>query len=79
MNKAYHLSSLFSFDKIHQIAFIDILSDKGKLIVAKLQGIVGKKNQLSLEFSDLQILESHYNKLLKEELSKETSFIFLAS
>jgi hypothetical protein len=39
--------------------------------VAKLQGIVGKKNQLSLEFSDLQILESHYNKLLKEELSKE--------
>jgi hypothetical protein len=47
------------------------LSDKGKLIVAKLQGIVGKKNQLSLEFSDLQILESHYNKLLKEELSKE--------
>jgi len=47
------------------------LSDKGKLYVAKLQGIVGKKNQLTLEFNDLQILEQHYNKLLREELPKE--------
>ena len=47
------------------------LSDKGKLYVAKLQGIVGKKNQLTLEFNDLQILEQYYNKLLREELLKE--------
>ena len=47
------------------------LSDKGKLYVIKLKGIVGKKNQLTLEFNDLQILEQHYNKLLREELPKE--------
>jgi hypothetical protein len=47
------------------------LSDKGKLYVAKLQSILGKKNQLTLEFNDLQILEKHYNKLLREELPKE--------
>jgi hypothetical protein len=47
------------------------LSDKGKLYVSKLKGIVGKKNQLTLEFNDLQILEQYYNKLLREELPKE--------
>ena len=47
------------------------LSDKGKLYVIKLQGIVSKKNQLTLDFNDLQILEQYYNKLLREELPKK--------
>jgi len=47
------------------------LSDIGKTYLSKLQNIVVKKNQLSLEFTDLEVLQKHYSDLLKPELPKE--------
>ena len=40
------------------------LSDKGKLYFGKLQ-------QIPLEVADINVLQKHYSKLLKEELPKE--------
>jgi len=47
------------------------LSDNGKMLLQKLQNIVAKKNQLSIEFTDLEVLQKHYSDLLKPELPKE--------
>ena len=47
------------------------LSPQGKIYVEKLQNIVVQKNQLSLQFADLEILQKHYSELLKKELPKE--------
>ena len=49
----------------------DKLSDNGKLYLGKLQNIVTKEQQLSLEFQDLSILKAKYTELLKAELPKE--------
>jgi len=49
----------------------DKLSDNGKLYLGKLQQIQGKQQQLNLEMADVNILQSHYTNLLKEELPKE--------
>ncbi len=49
----------------------DKLSDNGKVCLARLENISIKENQLSAEFSDLQILKQHYNNVLKQELPKE--------
>ena len=49
----------------------DILSDNGKLYLGKLQNIQVKKTQLSLEFTDCEVLQKHYTDLLKAELPKE--------
>ena len=49
----------------------DILSDNGKLYLGKLQNIQVKKNQLSLEFTDCEVLQKHYTDLLKAELPEE--------
>ena len=47
------------------------LSDNGKLSLGKLQDLGIKKQQLSLEFADCQVLQKHYSELLKKELPKE--------
>ena len=47
------------------------LSDSGKMLLQKLQNIIAKKNQLSIEFTDLEVLQKHYSDLLKPELAKE--------
>ena len=47
------------------------LSDPGKMYLSKLQNIVAKKNQLTIEFTDLEVLQKHYSDLLKPELHKE--------
>jgi len=49
----------------------DKLSDNGKLYLGKLQNIVARKNQLSLDYTDCEVLQKHYIDLLKTELSKE--------
>ena len=49
----------------------DDLSDNGKLYLGKLQDLGIKKQQLSLEFADCEVLQKHYSELLKQELPKE--------
>ena len=49
----------------------DDLSDKGKACLDKLQNLNHKKQQLSLEFADCEVLQKHYSELLKQELPKE--------
>ena len=49
----------------------DDLSDKGKACLNKLQDLGIKKQQLSLEFADCEVLQKHYTDLLKAELPKE--------
>ena len=60
---------IFNFNKKEYDT--DILSDQGKLYVEKLQNIVANKNQISLQFNDLEILQKYYSDLLKKELDKE--------
>lgn len=47
------------------------LSDQGKVYLSKLQSIAVKKNQLSLEFTDCEVLQKHYSDLLGKELPEE--------
>ena len=47
------------------------LSDQGKVYLSKLQSIAVKKNQLSLEFTDCEVLQKHYSDLLSKELPEE--------
>lgn len=61
----------FTFDEKEYDS--DILSEQGKAILAKLQSIALRKNQLSNELSDLLVLEKHYTEILKTELPKEES------
>jgi len=49
----------------------DTLSEQGKIYVDKLQNISVRKNQLSLDYTDCEVLQKHYTDLLKAELSKE--------
>ena len=49
----------------------DILSDNGKLYLGKLQNISVRKNQLSLDYADCEVLQKHYTDLLKAELPKD--------
>jgi len=49
----------------------DDLSEQGKVLFAKLQNIVARKNQLANEYADIQVLEKHYAENLKNELPKE--------
>jgi|TARA_R100000005_G_C4881935_1_gene133176 hypothetical protein len=47
------------------------LSDGGKLCLARLQNIKAKKDQLSVDFGELNVIEKHYLEQLKKELPKE--------
>ena len=60
---------IFNFDKKEYDS--EKLSDQGKIVLQKLQNIVVQKQQLSIQFTDLEILQKHYSDLLKKELPKE--------
>ena len=60
---------IFNFDKKHYDS--EKLYDQGKVYLQKLQNIVVKKNQLSLEFADCEVLQKHYSDLLSKELPEE--------
>ena len=60
---------IFNFDKKEYDS--EKLSDQGKIVLQKLQNIVAQKQQLSIQFTDLEILQKHYSDLLKKELPKE--------
>jgi len=60
---------IFNFDKKEYDS--EKLSDEGKIVLQKLQNIVAQKQQLSIQFTDLEILQKHYSDLLKKELPKE--------
>ena len=47
------------------------LSDEGKIVLQKLQNIIIQKQQLSLQFTDLEVLQKHYSELLRKELPKK--------
>ena len=60
---------IFNFANKHYDS--EKLSDQGKVYLSKLQNIVTKKNQLSLEFTDCEVLQKHYSDLLSKELPEE--------
>jgi len=49
----------------------DKLSEQGKIYLGKLQNISVRKNQLSLDYADCEVLQKHYTDLLKAELPKD--------
>ena len=59
----------FNFDKKEYDT--EELSLQGKLCVEKLQNIAVQKQQLTIQFTDLEVLQKHYSDLLKKELPKE--------
>jgi len=59
----------FNFDKKEYDT--DDLSLQGKLCVEKLQNIAVQKQQLTLQFTDLEVLQKHYSDLLRKELPQE--------
>jgi len=59
----------FNFDKKEYDA--EELSLQGKLYVEKLQNIAIQKQQLSIQFTDLEVLQKHYSELLRKELPKK--------
>lgn len=59
----------FNFDKKEYDS--EKLSNQGKLYLQKIQNIIVKKNQLTVEFTELEVLQKHYSDLLKKELPEE--------
>ena len=59
----------FNFDKKEYDS--EKLSDQGKLYLQKIQNIIVKKNQLTVEFTELEVLQKYYSDLLKKELPEE--------
>jgi hypothetical protein len=57
---------IFNFDKKEYDS--EKLSDQGKIVVQKLQNIALQKQQLTIQFTDLEVLQKHYSDLLKKEL-----------
>jgi len=49
----------------------DKLSEQGKIYLGKLQNISVRKNQLSLDYADCEVLQKHYTDLLKAELPED--------
>ena len=60
---------IFNFDKKEYDS--EKLSDQGKIVLQKLQNIVVQKQQLNIQFTDLEVLQKHYSDLLKKELPKK--------
>jgi len=60
---------IFNFDKKEYDS--EKLSDEAKIVLQKLQNIVLQKQQLTIQFTDLEVLQKHYSDLLKKELPKE--------
>jgi hypothetical protein len=59
----------FNFDKKEHDT--EELSLQGKLCVEKLQNIAVQKQQLTIQFTDLEVLQKHYSDLLRKELPQE--------
>ena len=59
----------FNFDKKEYDS--EKLSDEGKIVLQKLQNIVLQKQQLTIQFTDLEVLQKHYSELLRKELPKK--------
>ena len=59
----------FNFDKKEYDT--EKLSSQGKLCVEKLQNIAIQKQQLTIQFTDLEVLQKHYSELLRKELPQE--------
>jgi|TARA_R100000030_G_C3248570_1_gene122391 formylmethanofuran dehydrogenase subunit E len=47
------------------------LNDQGKLALIQMQAIANKRNQLTIQNDELNVLAEHYTKLLKDNLPKE--------
>ena len=47
------------------------LSNEGKVYGNKLHEIVVKKQQLNIQYTDLEVLQKHYSELLRKELPQE--------
>ena len=60
---------IFNFDKKEYDS--EKLSDQGKIVLQKLQNIVVQKQQLNIQFTDLEVLQKHYSELLRKELPKK--------
>ena len=60
---------IFNFNKKEYDS--EKLSGQGKVYLSKLQNIVAKKQNVSLEFNDLEVLQKHYSDSLQSELPKE--------
>jgi len=60
---------IFNFDKKEYDS--EKLSDQGKIVLQKLQNIVLQKQQLTIQFTDLEVLQKHYSDLLRKELPTE--------
>jgi hypothetical protein len=60
---------IFNFDKKEYDT--DDLSPQVKLCVEKLQNIGIQKQQISMQLSDLTVLQTHYSELLRKELPQE--------
>jgi hypothetical protein len=60
---------IFNFDKKEYDS--EKLSDQGKIVVQKLQNIALQKQQLTIQFTDLEVLQKYYSELLRKELPTE--------
>ena len=47
------------------------LSEEGKIAFVQLQNLAQRRNQLSMEYDNLQILSNHYTDILKKNLPQE--------
>jgi hypothetical protein len=47
------------------------LSEEGKVAFVQLQNLAQRRNQLSMEYDNLQILSNHYTDILKTNLPEE--------
>ena len=47
------------------------LSEEGKVAFVQLQNLAQRRNQLSMEYDNLQILSNHYTDILKSNLPEE--------
>ena len=47
------------------------LSEEGKVAFVQLQNLAQRRDQLSMEYDNLQILSNHYTDILKKNLPEE--------
>jgi hypothetical protein len=60
---------MFQFDNVEYDE--TKLSDEGKVAFVQLQNLAQRRNQLSMEYDNLQILSNHYTEILKTNLPEE--------
>jgi len=60
---------MFTFDSLEYDE--TKLSEEGKVAFVQLQNLAQRRNQLSMEYDNLQILSNHYTDILKNNLPEE--------